>query len=145
VLKAKADRGKILDELEVALEGYESAVRQRDWVRAVAFDLQFHSLLIRFHHNQRLESFYQRVIGELRVGMVLVDRSHNDPGGLVPVHRKLYQLLAAGKFKQCAAVLAQHLEDSESRLSRVMNRKMEKTQAKPVTSKGALASANGRI
>ena len=145
VLKAKADRGKILGELEVALEGYESAVRQRDWVRAVAFDLQFHSLFIRFHHNRRLESFYQRVIGELRVGMVLVDRSHNDPGGLVPVHRKLYQLLAAGKFKQCAAVLAQHLEDSESRLSRVMNREMEKTEAKPVTSKGALASANGRI
>jgi DNA-binding GntR family transcriptional regulator len=145
VLKAKADRAKILGELEIALEGYESAVRQRDWVRAVAFDLQFHSLLISFHHNRRLESFYQRVIGELRVGMVLVDRSHNDPGGLVPVHRKLYQLLVAGEFKQCAAVLAQHLKDSESRLSRVMNREMEKTEAKPVSSKGALASANGRI
>ena len=84
-------------------------------------DLHFHSLLIRFHHNRRLESFYQQVIGELRVGMVLVDRSHDNPGALIPVHRKMYQLLAAGKLKQCAAVLAQHLDDSESRLTRVMN------------------------
>ena len=103
-----------------AVEGYERAVRERDWLRAVGFDLQFHSLLIRFHRNRRLESFYQRVIGELRMGMVLVDRSHDDPGGLVPVHRRMYQTLAAGKLKQCAAVLAQHLDDSESRLGRIM-------------------------
>jgi DNA-binding GntR family transcriptional regulator len=87
----------------------------------VGFDLHFHSLLIRFHHNRRLESFYQQVIGELRLGMVLVDRSHDNPGALIPVHRKMYQFLAAGKLKQCAAVLAQHLDDSESRLTRVMN------------------------
>jgi hypothetical protein len=36
------------------------------------------------------------------------------------VHRKMYQCLAAGKLKQCATILAQHLDDSESRLSRVM-------------------------
>jgi DNA-binding GntR family transcriptional regulator len=144
VLGAKADRAAILPELRIALEGYESAVHHGDWVRAVAFDLEFHSLLIRFHRNRRLESFYQRVIGELRVGMVLVDRSHDDPGGLIPVHRKLYQLLAAGKLKHCAAVLAQHLQDSESRLSRIMNREMPKREAKPAISSGALAGANGR-
>ena len=54
------------------------------------------------------------------MGMVLVDRGHDDPGRLVPVHRKLYQLLSSGKLKQCAALLAQHLDDSESRLIRVM-------------------------
>jgi len=145
VLKAKADRGKILGELEVALEGYESAVRQRDWVRAVAFDLQFHSLFIRFHHNRRLESFYQRVIGELRVGMVLVDRSHNDPAGLVPIHRKLYQLLTAGKLTRCAAVLARHLEDSESRLSRIMNREMPRREVKQAVASVAMTGVDGRI
>jgi len=36
------------------------------------------------------------------------------------VHRKMYQSLAAGKLKQCAAILAQHLDDSESRLGRIM-------------------------
>jgi DNA-binding GntR family transcriptional regulator len=145
VLEAKADRALILPELQAALEGYELAVRQRDWVRAVAFDLEFHSLLIRLHRNRRLQSFYQRVMGELRVGMVLVDRSHNDPGGLIPVHRKLYHLLAAGKFKPCAAVLAQHLEDSESRLSRVMSRESPKQEARQAISAAALAGANGRI
>jgi DNA-binding GntR family transcriptional regulator len=120
VLAAKSNHTDVLPELQNALEGYEGAVRRRDWVRAVEFDLQFHSLLIRFLHNRRLESFYQRVIGELRMGMVLVDRRHDDPGRLVPAHRKIWQLLAAGKLKQCATVLARHLDDSELRLSKVM-------------------------
>jgi len=42
------------------------------------------------------------------------------------VHREMYQLLSAGKLNECAAVLERHLEDSESRLTRVM------TQAAPV-------------
>src|SRR5205823_11933358 len=121
VLAVKSGDSDILLDLRGALDGYERTVRERDWVRAVEFDLQFHALLIRFHHNRRLESFYQRVIGELRMGMVLVDRSHDDPGALIPVHRKLYQFLAVGKLQQCAALLAQHLDDSESRLTRVMN------------------------
>ena len=120
ILAAKSNHTDVLPELQNALEGYEGAVRRRDWVRAVEFDLQFHSLLIRFLHNRRLESFYQRVIGELRMGMVLVDRRHDDPGRLVPAHRKIWQLLAAGKLKQCATVLARHLDDSELRLSKVM-------------------------
>jgi DNA-binding GntR family transcriptional regulator len=130
VLAAKPNHSDVLPELRNALEGYERAVRERDWVRAVGFDLQFHTLLIRFHHNWRLESFYQKLIGELRVGMVLVDRGHDDPGRLVPVHRKMFQLLTAGKLKQCAAVLAQHLDDSESRLSRVMNGEISRRSAK---------------
>src|ERR1700693_5322620 len=121
VLAAKDHRTEVLPELRSAVEGYERAVRERDWLRAVGFDLQFHSLLIRFHHNRRLESFYQQVIGELRLGMVLVDRSHDNPGALIPVHRKMYQFLSTGKLKQCAAALEQHLEDSESRLTQIMH------------------------
>jgi DNA-binding GntR family transcriptional regulator len=126
VLATESRDGEVLPELLTALEGYEQAVRNRDWARAVEFDLQFHTLLIRFHQNRRLESFYQKVIGELRMGMVLVDRGHDQPGKLIPVHRKLYQLLAKGKAKQCANLLAQHLQDSELRLSRVMSRQCSK-------------------
>lgn len=133
VLAAKANHSDVLPELRNAVQGYEHAVRERDWVRAVEFDLQFHSLLIRFHHNRRLESFYQKVIGELRMGMVLVDRSHDDPGRLIPVHRKMYQLLLGGKLKQCAELLAQHLDDSESRLSRIMSGRIPKRTAKLAT------------
>lgn len=121
VLMVKNDRRAILDELARAVDRYEQAVKAKDWTNAVTSDLEIHSCLIRFHGNKRLESFYQKVIGELRMGMVLVDRSHDDPGALIPVHKKIYQLLAAGKLKQCAALLEQHLDDSEARLRRVMN------------------------
>ena len=121
VLAARCPDPGLLQEIRSAVEQYELAVRGRNWSRAVSHDLHFHSLLIRFHGNQRLESFYKNVIGELRVGMVLVDRSHDNPGALIPVHRKMCQLLTSGKLKLCAVVLEQHLEDSESRLTQIMH------------------------
>ena len=124
VREAKKRDSALMNELRIALEQYEAAVRAKDWVGAVGFDLQFHNFLIHFHGNKRLESFYQKVIGELRMGMVLVDRRHDNPGGLIPEHRKIYQLLSAGKLKQCATVLARHLDDSESRLTRVMSERI---------------------
>lgn len=127
VLAARKPDPDLLRQLRTAFEQYEASIQDRDWVRAVNFDFQFHSVLIRFHNNRRLETFYQKVIGELRMGMVLVDRRHDDPEGLVPVHRKMYQLLTSGKLKQCAAVLEQHLADSESRLSRVITTQSERS------------------
>lgn len=122
VLAAERQRDpELLEQLHAAVEQYELAVRERSWSRAVSHDLHFHGLLIRFQGNKRLDSFYKNMLGELRVGMVLVDRSHDNPGALIPVHRKMYQLLSTGKLKQCAAVLEQHLEDSESRLTEIMH------------------------
>lgn len=126
VLAARRLDADLLQEIRTAVEQYELAVHDRNWSRAVSHDLHFHSLLIRFHGNQRLDSFYKKILGELRVGMVLVDRSHDNPGELIPVHRKMCQLLTAGRLKQCAAVLEQHLEDSESRLTRIMHAQAER-------------------
>ena len=120
ILSAKKRNADLMAELAAAVDGYEKSVRSRDWAQAVNWDLQFHILLIRLRGNKRLETFYQKVIGELRTGMVLVDRSHDDPGALVPVHRKLYELLEKGKLKQCADVLLRHLDDSESRFGGIM-------------------------
>jgi DNA-binding GntR family transcriptional regulator len=130
VLAAKMEDSDVLAEMRTALEGYEEAVERVDWVRAVRFDLHFHTLLIRFHRNRRLESFYQKLLGELRMGMVLVDLRHDDPGGLVPVHRRIYQLLTSGETNQCATLLAQHLRDSESRLTVVMDQRIARAAAK---------------
>jgi len=125
VLAAKSGH-EVFAELRNELNGYERAVRERDWMRAVSHDLHFHSLLVRFHGNQRLELFYQKLIGEVRLGMVLVDLSHEDPNKLIPVHRAIYEFLNAGRLKQCAATLAQHLDDSELRLSQVMDAQSSK-------------------
>jgi DNA-binding GntR family transcriptional regulator len=132
VQAAKAPAPERLRELEHALQHYEEAVQARNWVSAVTHDLHFHSLLIRFLENKRLESFYQKTIAELRVGMVLVDQRHDHPGMLIPVHRKLYELLTAQKLRECAKILLQHLDDSEARLSRVMdNRRLAKPAGAP--------------
>jgi DNA-binding GntR family transcriptional regulator len=138
ILSAKKRTAEVMEQLRAAVDGYERAVRSRDWMQAVNWDLQFHSLVIHLRGNKRLETFYQKVIGELRMGMVLVDRTHNNPGALVPVHRRLYELLSAGKLKQCADLLLQHLDDSEARLGGIMAGEVEQTS--PQTK----ARGNGR-
>ena len=130
VLAATPECVDVFSDLRNSLEGYERAVEEVDWVRAVRFDLQFHTLLIRFHRNRRLETFYQKLIGELRMGMVLVDRKHDDPGALVPVHRCIYELLLAGQLQACAGVITQHLHDSESRLTQIMDQHVSQKNAK---------------
>jgi len=130
VLAAKPEEADIFADLREALEGYAKATQEVDWVRAVRYDLHFHSLLIRFQRNRRLESFYQKLIGELRMGMVLVDRLHDDPGRLVPSHRRIYELLSAGQLQECADMLLQHLRDSESRLTHIMNEQATRRRAK---------------
>lgn len=120
VLAARKPELGLMKELRAAVAEYEQAVVDGNWPLAVSHDLHFHSLLIRLHGNKRLDSFYKNVIGELRVGMILVDRSHDNPGALIPVHRKMFELLSNGKLKLCAAVLEQHLDDSEARLTRIM-------------------------
>ncbi len=132
VLAARSPDPELLAELRSAVEHYESAVRERDWTRAVNHDLHFHSLLIRFHGNKRLNSFYKNMLSELRVGMVLVDRSHDNPGALIPVHRKMVQALASGKLKQCTAALENHLDDSEARLTRVMHANADKADSRKI-------------
>ena len=144
ILSAKDRPRELMDELRAAVDGYERAVRSRDWAQAVNCDLEFHTLLIHLRRNQRLETLYQKVIGELRMGMVLVDRSHNDPGTLVPLHRKLYQLLSAGKLKQCADLLLQHLDDSEARLGGIMAGEVEETWRAPKTRRNSRAHEASR-
>ncbi|HYL85361.1 MAG TPA: GntR family transcriptional regulator [Candidatus Angelobacter sp.] len=126
VLAAKPADDDVFSELHHALDGYATAATEMNWVRAVRYDLHFHSLLIRFQRNRRLEAFYQKLIGELRMGMVLVDRLHDDPGRLVPAHRRIYDLLIAGQLQECADTLLQHLRDSESRLIHILTEQRER-------------------
>jgi len=139
VKAAKNLHKETLEQLRMLVDRYEAAGSAGDWIEAVGWDLQFHALLVRSLDNGRLEHFYQKILSELRLGMVLVDRSHDHPSRLTRVHRKIYQLIAAGKLKQCAAVLAKHLDDSESRLTQVMTQ-----QAPAKNAKAAVARASAR-
>src|SRR5882757_1450216 len=66
VLAAKDNRREVLPELRSAVECYELAVRERDWLRAVGFDLQFHSLLIRHMFAKRVMPAFRRSRTEAR-------------------------------------------------------------------------------
>jgi DNA-binding GntR family transcriptional regulator len=135
---AKRPQREHLEQLKNLVEQYEAAARTGEWTSAVAFDLHFHVLLVQFHNNRRLEAFYQKLLRELRVGMVLVDRGMDDPGRLIRVHRKIYRLLAAGELRECAAALAEHLDDSEERINKIVS---ERASARKGSEHGSLSSS----
>jgi hypothetical protein len=54
---------------------------------------------------------------------------HDDPGGLVPAHHRMYQPLSSGETNQCATLLAQHLRDLESRLTVVRDQRIARAAA----------------
>jgi len=130
VYRAQNPSAETLQQIHGLVDEYEASVHNRDWVRAVDIDFQFHTQLIRFHRNRRIESFYQKLIGELRMGMVLVDRVHDHPSELVPVHREICELLASGELAKCALVLTQHLDDSEERLRDIVSQYAEVKKVK---------------
>ena len=133
---AKRPSREHLEQLRTVVEQYEIAAEAGDWAGAVGFDLQFHTLLIRFHKNRRLEAFYQKILRELRVAMVLLDRGMHDPSRLIRVHRRIYRLLAAGELRKSAAALAQHLDDSEQRISRIVSSPEPGTNLRNLSSSG---------
>ncbi len=65
VRASKMEDSDVLTEMRAALEGYEEAVEGVDWVRAVRFDLNFHTLLIRFQGRKSARRF-SRSICEIR-------------------------------------------------------------------------------
>jgi DNA-binding GntR family transcriptional regulator len=106
--------------MEKALRGYERAVMEKDWIRAVECDFRFHGLLVRLLGSTRINVFFQKVLAELRLCMLLVDQNH---GALVRVaadHRRIYELLVADKRGECARVLEAHLSDSASRVQEMI-------------------------
>src|SRR5258706_6199837 len=102
--------------MAAAAEEFEIAASSADWVKAVEADMRFHRRLVRLHRSARLQGFYNKVLAELRLGMVLVDRAHDDPRRLIPQHQAMLEMLTTKQTEECVAVLSQHLDDSERRL-----------------------------
>src|SRR5260370_26803745 len=80
ILSAENPDPDLLRQLRTGLEQYEKAGRAKNWVDAVNHDLHYHVLFVRRLRYNRLEDFYLNTTGELRMGMMLMVRRHNDPG-----------------------------------------------------------------
>jgi len=105
--------------LDVAAE-LKKAVESRDWNRVVELDMAFHRRLVAFVGSVRLDQFYRTLLSELRIGLMLVDRTSSDGARLVTDHQELYEMLVARRISECKDALRLHLDRAESDLKSVI-------------------------
>jgi DNA-binding GntR family transcriptional regulator len=114
-----ATRAELLP-LEEAIVGLKEAVRDTDWPRSVEKDMLFHRRLVGLLRSQRINQFFESLLAELRLGLVLVDRAAEGGEELIQQHAELLRLLVAGRYGECAEALRVHLELSEQRLHGIL-------------------------
>ena len=110
-----------LARIEESVEDLERAAEGHDWRALVEADMRFHGLLVSLLGNERLNVFFGNLVTELRIGLQAVDRASSDLKSLSGQHRQFYELLAAGKRKQCARLLDAHLEEAEQTVHAVLS------------------------
>jgi len=65
-------------------------------------------------------AFYGNLLGELRLGLVEVDRSSRAVKRSRAEHRRVADLLAAGNRRECARLLSEHLNEAEQLVAAVV-------------------------
>jgi DNA-binding GntR family transcriptional regulator len=113
---------EILERLGEAADCVEQAAEARDWLTLVEADMRFHRLLVSLLGSDRLDAFFGNLVSELRLGLVMVDRTTADAPRLSSEHRKVQRLLVAGKKKECALLLTNHLQEAERLLRAIVAR-----------------------
>jgi DNA-binding GntR family transcriptional regulator len=89
------------------------AVEAKNWPEASRFDMSFHRELVSFLGSARLNRFFGTLLGELRLGLILVDSASSETDRLVASHRELFELLLGARYGECREALRRHLADGQ--------------------------------
>ena len=103
-----------------AVDRLETAAKAQDWPAVFQSDMLFHRRLVALLGSERLETFYGNLLGELRLVLVEVDRTSRDVRRSRAEHRRVADLLAGGKRRECALLLTEHLNEAERLVSGVV-------------------------
>jgi DNA-binding GntR family transcriptional regulator len=111
-----------LSELRRLADSLEAAAQDGDPQQLVELDLAFHLTLVRLLGVERLTSFADRVLAELRLGLFLVDTSdEDDASSWASVHTQVCELLEQGKRSEAGRLLERHLDEAERNLVSVLS------------------------
>ncbi len=108
-------------ELERIVGEIGRAAQTSDWSQMVSSDLLFHRQLVNFLGSDRLNRFYDTLLSELRLGLVLVDRTTFDGSRLFSQHSELLELIRARQAEECVSRLTEHLAESERSLRDIIS------------------------
>jgi DNA-binding GntR family transcriptional regulator len=103
-----------------AVDRLEEAAKAQDWPAVFESDMLFHRRVVALLGSERLVTFYGNLLGELRLGLMEVDRSSRDVKRSRAEHRRVADLLAAGNRRECARLLTEHLNEAEQLVAAVV-------------------------
>ncbi len=111
---ASKARPEEMHALELCVEEIHRALGAKDWSRIVESDMLFHRRLVAFLGSERIDRFFESLLSELRLGLMLFDRTKFDDGDLAEQHSRLIELLRTAQISECTSLLLQHLAESEA-------------------------------
>lgn len=138
-LRRVSDGGEAaLSPLQETLVACEDAVRRDDYTAFVEHELEFHGALVANLGNSRLDEFFGRVLGELRLlfSKLSSDSEPKAIKALLTFYRKLYTATKKGEVEEAEALLGDHLDRYEERLSSLVaegNGRVDVADAKSVS------------
>ena len=109
----------------------DNATKAKSWPEMVEYDMLFHRRLVALLGSKRLNDYYKNALAELRLGLMLVDRSAHGTMKSYQEHREIYSLLVEGKSKEAAAFLESHLLDAEKLVLTELEQRSKSGQETP--------------
>lgn len=113
LLKAQPN---VIDRLDELVGKMRDAAEDEDWPQLVELDVMFHETIVQQLKSRRLAAFFRTVCLELRIAMMLVDRSSGVAEWLEE-HGRLLSAFRSGDEELARQAVEAHLSQAESALA----------------------------
>jgi DNA-binding GntR family transcriptional regulator len=112
-----------IKEMRQILGLLNKAAQSKDFRTSIEYDLEFHRHLVAVLGNERLSAFHATLLAELRLVLILLDRSDPSATNLGAYHRTIWRHLEAGDRALSAELLSKHLSETRDRLIRIVEKR----------------------
>lgn len=115
-VSAAAEQGRKLSSLRGAARLNARAARRNDVAAALETDMAFHREIVALLASPRISGLHDSSLGQLRIALNLLDRSHRDQRAQADDHSQIVNLLEVGDHSAACKLLRSHLEAARDNL-----------------------------
>lgn len=118
-----ADQERVVGEMKQNVDLQWQAIQEKDFVRFMDLDQEFHSLLCSNHRNRRLKDIIRGInTGGSRAFMLVSDTIAGSSEKAYAEHLAIIEAIEQGNFQEAKQQLAIHLNNIEYRLLKYITR-----------------------
>jgi DNA-binding GntR family transcriptional regulator len=119
---AKNPRKEIFDELDRIVVDMKTASESGcPWSDLVDLDLAFHTALVGSLGNKRLTVFYQTLLTETRMSLMMLEKSYPHPKEIAAEHQELLANVKGGNIEDLDEQIKRHMDHTGQRRRSMTN------------------------